>query len=727
MFSKIPVPARLLAFGALAVAPFLAACQPPAATFTVDTPFDSVDADIGDGLCETSTGTCSLRAAIQEGNANAAAGPIEVILPAGTFTVGAFGSGSGEDAAATGDLDLLRPFRLVGSQVPGETTRIFGLGGDRLVDAHPGGRLEMNDVQLSTGAVTGSGGLVRAVGADVTLTRVKLDGALATVGGLVSVDGGTLTVMDSALSNGEADAGGAISADRLVMARSSVTDSEAVEGAGIFLTDPAASSTIDASTVAGSTASSGSAVTAVGSLVVRDSAITDNHATDGSLAGGAAVQIANSIVSASTGDDCRDGLTSLGGNAASDATCSLPMPTDVNNAPLTASGYVPAGLGTAPFFDTPLVIDAGTGCLPLGAGGQARPADGDFDGVAECDRGPVESTLLPRTFEVTTPADAVDAVPGDGICRTAALQCTLRAAIQEANARPTADVIDLETGVTHVLSRAGAGEDAAATGDLDISGDLVIRSSADTGATIDANDIDRVFDVHAGDVRFDRLTITDGSEAGGGGGIRIAAGADVAVVRTTVFQNVGVGGGGGIRTAGDLTIDRSLLRSNASGSGRGGGLIVTSGGLARIVNSTFFGNNSQHGAAINVMRGGSADLTYATVANNTAGAALLADGSLSLQASIVANNAAGNCDAAVSSLGFNLDSGATCGLAAAGDASNTDPMLGGIASNGGNTASMMPAVGSPAINTAGVCLAPWDQRGQARFSDIACDKGAVER
>ena len=41
------------------------------------------------------------------------------------------------------------------------------------------------------------------------------------------------------------------------------------------------------------------------------------------------------------------------------------------------------------------------------------------------------------TFTVNATADAVDAIPGDGLCQTATPgQCTLRAAIMETNALP---------------------------------------------------------------------------------------------------------------------------------------------------------------------------------------------------------------------------------------------------------------------------------------------------
>src|SRR5260370_25108177 len=47
------------------------------------------------------------------------------------------------------------------------------------------------------------------------------------------------------------------------------------------------------------------------------------------------------------------------------------------------------------------------------------------------------------TFQVTTTTDAPDASPGDGICADAAGQCTLRAAVQEADAQPSGSTITI--------------------------------------------------------------------------------------------------------------------------------------------------------------------------------------------------------------------------------------------------------------------------------------------
>ena len=75
------------------------------------------------------------------------------------------------------------------------------------------------------------------------------------------------------------------------------------------------------------------------------------------------------------------------------------------------------------------------------------------------------------TFSVWVTEDGVDALPGDGSCATAGGQCTLRAAVMEANALGTADRIELGS-LTYTLSIGGANEEGAATGDLDILDDL---------------------------------------------------------------------------------------------------------------------------------------------------------------------------------------------------------------------------------------------------------------
>ena len=74
---------------------------------------------------------------------------------------------------------------------------------------------------------------------------------------------------------------------------------------------------------------------------------------------------------------------------------------------------------------------------------------------------------LASTYSVNSTADAVDQTPGNDLCATADGKCTLRAAVQEANAHAGPDAISLPPGV-FVLGLTTAGEELAATGDLDV-------------------------------------------------------------------------------------------------------------------------------------------------------------------------------------------------------------------------------------------------------------------
>jgi CSLREA domain-containing protein len=108
------------------------------------------------------------------------------------------------------------------------------------------------------------------------------------------------------------------------------------------------------------------------------------------------------------------------------------------------------------------------------------------------------SVAAAANFTVNSTADAVDANPGDGLCETRTPgECTLRAAVQETNVLPGEDTITIPAG-TYYLSIAGAWEDNAATGDLDITDDLVVTGAGMGVTLIDGNELDRIFDIRSG-------------------------------------------------------------------------------------------------------------------------------------------------------------------------------------------------------------------------------------
>lgn len=107
------------------------------------------------------------------------------------------------------------------------------------------------------------------------------------------------------------------------------------------------------------------------------------------------------------------------------------------------------------------------------------------------------------TYTVNVLSDLPDANPGDGKCSAMLIPlpntatCTLRAAIQEANRDPASELskVVVERGKTYSLTIAGATEQLAARGDLDILKRIDLRAVGGIEkprAVIHANGLDRV-------------------------------------------------------------------------------------------------------------------------------------------------------------------------------------------------------------------------------------------
>src|SRR5262245_50220381 len=145
------------------------------------------------------------------------------------------------------------------------------------------------------------------------------------------------------------------------------------------------------------------------------------------------------------------------------------------------------------------------------------------------------------TYTVNSTVDAVDATPGNGTCATAAGTCTLRAAVQEANAHAGPDTITLPAG-HYFLSAIGDGEDLAATGDLDVTEALQVNGAGAGTTIIDGLKADGLFQVTAAFAIRD-VTLTHGSGASGSAILMIGPGA-CTVERVTFKDNLGPAGGG---------------------------------------------------------------------------------------------------------------------------------------------------------------------------------------
>jgi CSLREA domain-containing protein len=352
---------------------------------------------------------------------------------------------------------------------------------------------------------------------------------------------------------------------------------------------------------------------------------------------------------------------------------------------------------------------------------------------------------------VFTPTKTADTL--DGACDR---DCSLREAITAANAAPGPDVVVLGSGV-YALSRAGAGEDLAATGDLDVTADLVLFGAGAVQTTIDAAHLDRAFDLTGARLEIVGVTVRNGQVAGPGGGLRNRAG-ELLLTRSVVTGGAASGAnGGGIDSDGTLAVIESTLSANSAG-GNGGGLIAK--GSLTLTNSTVSGNVATgYGGGLYLISDLDGTIANATITNNRSllqrggGAfvesAAFIGGAPGFRNSILAGNSATNapaadrdCSGSARSEGHNLV-GIAAGCSSFSvanadlpgtDVSPFDPLLAPLGSYGGPTPTHNLLAGSPAIDTGdpaapasgGTACEPIDQRGAARPGGARCDIGAVE-
>jgi hypothetical protein len=344
--------------------------------------------------------------------------------------------------------------------------------------------------------------------------------------------------------------------------------------------------------------------------------------------------------------------------------------------------------------------------------------------------------------------EGVDSVPGNNVCLNAATGvCTLRAAVQEANAHAGADVIKVPAGKYSLTAFGGSAPEPNVTnGDLDITEQVTIEGAGARNTTVTNQGADdRLFQVQssASNVVIKGLTLSDGAAITEGGGFRNDG-------SSTTLDGVTVGPqatqvtvqGAGIANTGSLAVLHSLITGNKTTAASGGGGIFNDGGILSVGASTISGNQAPTAAAL-VTSGESsaAQVIFSTITNNAStnpgGSAVVRTGSLSIlrfASSIIAINGgvgAQNCSGHFTTVGYNLESGNTCGFTGTGDQQNKDPVLAPLdfSSASDQTQTHVPQPGSPAIDGGGPNCpndVATDQRGLPRPSGAACDTGAVE-
>jgi CSLREA domain-containing protein len=378
--------------------------------------------------------------------------------------------------------------------------------------------------------------------------------------------------------------------------------------------------------------------------------------------------------------------------------------------------------------------------------------------------------VLPFLF-AAAPAPAADYYvnrltdSASGDCTGDPDDCSLRAAILMANAHAGADVVHLYAG-TFELTIAGANEEAGLTGDLDVTGTVTIVGRGPELTIVDANAIDRVFDLDTAGVTLTLrgLTVTGGSDAASGpqfgGGIRAAQGSlslQSCVVRGNEFVNVNQGsaiysasGGaedlteivdswitensGGIDALclGTAHIERTTVSGNSSASLWPA--VDLFGPDSQVLSSTIGGNIGSGGSGALLVWGTGALIEGCTLSDdNGAALGVASSASATLRNNLIVGFCGGT--GSYTTLGGNLESpGQGCHLGANDLDGVPDPLLSTLGSFGGPAPVYQPLAGSPALDAAVAApgCAAVDERGLSRPRDgdgtggAVCDIGAVE-
>jgi CSLREA domain-containing protein len=596
-------------------------------SFTVTNTADTHDAAPGDGVCADSTGQCTLRAAVEEADAQARGSVMTVTIPAGMYLL------------PLGTVSLTRnTITLAGAG--SSATQLIGQG-DRLLTVAAGARLSANGVTLTGGTAPAGqpGGALANLGV-VTLTNSGVLSNTAPMsggGGLYNGPGASLALVGSVVQGNSAprQGGGGIANQGTLW--------------------------LQASQVVSNSARVGGAVASSGLLTATDSTVSGNIVTGTGRPGGGGAGLYNNsgvmTVIDSTVANNSAGTTNSGGSG---------------------GGVYNARAGT-------LVIATSTISGNSGFSGAGILSNGTLVVVA---------SLISNNTATT----------GGGIATTGTA------------------TVSRSTVSGNRAFLAGEAGGIINEGTLTVTASTISGNTADTGG--------------GGIDNYGVLTLMTSTLAGDvvgspntGGGLNNVG---TASVEGSTFSGDVAEVGGGIFDLGMLTVTTSSFSGNRLYNGGGAGLAVADGGVATVTNSTFSGNVAPAGVGGGIYNFRSnLRLSASTIVANSTGLGSSVGSTTVLTDTIVANSASGsNCTGIIAeSAGYNLDSGTSCGFTATTDLSNTNPLLGPLAYNGGPTPTIALLPGSPAIDHGGSratgCPAT-DQRGVARPQGPACDIGAFE-
>lgn len=383
----------------------------------------------------------------------------------------------------------------------------------------------------------------------------------------------------------------------------------------------------------------------------------------------------------------------------------------------------------------------------------------------------LSSTSFAATINVNNTADLASASCWPGMDT-----CTLREAISLANANVGLDTVFVPAG-HYALSLGGINEDGNLSGDLDITDDVVIIGASTDTTIIDAQSIDRVFQVWDARATLSNLTITGGYAPptgtwSTGGGVDAHGSPMLIIEDARLTNNKAAAGGAAFVGNSIMLMQDSVVEGNSVYLGPTNAVapaiygsysrvtlertaiinsrcapefpqcaavslescVAFSGGGYAVIRNSTIGNNPYR-----ALNSWSCSLTvdHSTIAGQQYGLNFGSyDGNdqFTLRGSIIANELQ-DCylgsGIIATAGGKNLDTDGTCSLSAAlGDFPADDPELGSLGYAGESSPAFQPKLGlSPAIDVASSCFSnTLDQHGYTRPDGASgnCDLGSIE-
>ncbi len=215
-------------------------------------------------------------------------------------------------------------------------------------------------------------------------------------------------------------------------------------------------------------------------------------------------------------------------------------------------------------------------------------------------------------FIVNTTLDRHDANWGDGVCADQQGQCSLRAAVEEADALPYGSTIT-------IIVPAGTYQLVKGTLRLSAHRSITITGASSKTTIIEGNQTFRILSIGSPNlvVQLNHLIIERGKAVGGNNGGGIENFGTLTVRNSSIRDNSAGGDGGGIQNTGTLLVSSSTISGN-SAIEEGGG-INNYGGMLTVSSSTIISGNSAGDGGGGITNLGTLTVSNSTISGNSVG------------------------------------------------------------------------------------------------------------